>query len=144
EPMATGPCTEQIELRLLDAVLRLAPGAVQAFVQLHGIRVGNVGDHEARVHALGPVFQAGQHAPGPLPRPSRVGELADQALLEPGALIVVLEDFFCLLNASLEALVARQANDVLHAAAFTPAQQRLTTEPRVPANDDPELGPCLA
>src|SRR5690606_908426 len=119
--MATGPCAEQVKLGLLDAVLGLAPGAVQAFVQLHGIRVRNVGDYEARVHALGPIFQAGQHASGSVPRPSRIGEFADQALLAPGALIVVLEDFFCLPNASLKALITSQADEVLHVAAFAPA-----------------------
>lgn len=58
EAMATSARAEHIKLVLLDAILGLASGAVQPFIQLHGIRVRNVGHHEARIDALSTILQA--------------------------------------------------------------------------------------
>src|SRR5690606_11888094 len=113
-------------------------------MELPGLAVPDVGDDGAWVDPLGAIFQTGQHASGPIPRPGSVGEFTDQALLAPGALVVAFEDFLRWRNACLKALVACQADDVLHATALAPAYQALTAEPRVATDDDVHLGPYLA
>jgi len=64
-----------------------------------------------RLTPLGSIVQAGQHAPGPIPRTGGVGELTDHALLASGALVIAFEDVLSLRNASLQALIARQVSE---------------------------------
>ena len=88
EAVAAGTGAEQIELRLLDAVLGLAAGAVQPLVQLYGVAL-EIGHHEARVVALAAVLEPGDHAPLDVPAVGRVDELVDQPLLDAAALVLV-------------------------------------------------------
>jgi hypothetical protein len=81
ELVATGPGAEQVELHFLDSVLRLAALAVQSLVEWLGLAF-DVRDREARVVALRPVLEPGDHPSFSLPALRRVRELAD---LKPGA-----------------------------------------------------------
>ena len=92
---------------------------------------------------LGAVFQAGEHASRSVPGRGRITELADQALLGPGASVVTLEYLFGQFHTHLKAGVASQADDVLHIGPFAPAQQPLTTEPGVAPDDDLHIWPGL-
>src|SRR5690606_17210556 len=143
--VATGAGAEQVELRFLDAVLGFTPGTIQLIVQLYriGLRTGNVGDDEARVHALGTVFQAGEYASRSVPGRGRITEFTDQALLGPDASVVTLEYLFGQFHTRLKARVAGQADDVLHVGPLAPAQQTLTTESGVAPDDDPYIRPGL-
>src|SRR3982751_5248278 len=142
---AVAACTgsEQIELCLLDAVLGLAPGAVQPLVQLYGVAF-EIGHDKARVVALAAMLESRDHATLDVPAVGRVSELVDQTLLGAAALVLVGEHQFGVSHPRFQASVASQPDDVAHARALAPAQQSLAAEPGVAAHDDPALGPGLA
>ena len=75
---------EQVELLLLDAVLHVASGAVEASIQVPG-RTLEVGQNIARVGSPGTVLGLDDDAPGPVPALCGIGELAEAALLAGAA-----------------------------------------------------------
>lgn len=139
EPMAARARAEQIELRLLDPVLGLAARAVQLVVQHSGLGF-EVGYHEARIHALRAVLEAGDDPPLAIPAGRRVMERADLALLGAGALVRLAHRHLYHRDGSIQSAVACQPDQVTDARALAPANEILSAEPRVGAHDDARLG----
>ena len=92
EALATRARTEHIPLRLLDPILGLTALTVESVVERLIAVVAvmtrqEMADDEARVDALGTVFEPGHHAPGDIPALGGVDELADLSLLLAALLI---------------------------------------------------------
>ena len=137
-----GPVGEQVELLLLDGVLGVAPGAVDALVDgPAGDRFGQGGDDEAGVGLAGEVFGLGDDAAraGPA-RPGGVFELhkdADRAAvgprLDPGG-----EEFR--LDFADQPVVAGDADDVVHAVVLAPGHDLLADVGGIGPHQDPDSG----
>jgi hypothetical protein len=80
ECVATGTRAEQIELRFLDAILGLAPLAVELVVKIIG-RPIKIGHHEARIGPLRAGRQTGEEAALDV---SRLGALQQTLATETG------------------------------------------------------------
>lgn len=81
--VARGAVGEQLELLLLDAVLHLAAGAVEAVVE--GLAVAlQIGHHEARIGVLGAALEAGDDPAFPGPALRAVAKLGEPLLLAAG------------------------------------------------------------
>jgi len=81
---------------------------------LYGVAF-EVGDDEARVGALDPVFEPRDHTALVTPGLGRVAELADEPLLDVLLGIVVGQGRFGQLDRRVQPGIARQADDVAHA-----------------------------
>ena len=85
EALATRARTEQIKLRLLDPILGLTALTLQPVVERLIAAVAvmtrqEIANDEARVDALGTVFEPRHHAPGDVPALGGIGEFADLSL----------------------------------------------------------------
>ena len=142
-----GAASEEIELALLDAVLHLAAGAVDALVEAAGVDLGGTqrGDDEAWVgRATGP-FGLADDAPPARPAveggPAEVAKAACRPagagglLLRPGEVDGEFLD---------EARIAGEAEDEVDPVCLAPGHQRLAGEAAVGAQQDPNPGPAGA
>ena len=141
--MGTGAISEQPQLLLLDPVLHLASGAVDLVIELLGIAV-EIGDDKSWITPLCGDLELGDHCTLAPQRLGAIAQVEKDSLLFLGfleALFHVNERFF---DHSLQPLIARQADNVAHTVALTPAQHMVTAEARVGPQNDPHGRPGLA
>jgi len=139
------PVGEQGHL-LLDAVFHLAAGAVELLVEilwapLFGRERGN---HEARVLPLVEILGFGHDAARSRPALFRlVLELGEDTGRLAAALMHPLRLMHLGAGDALQALIAGQAEGVIHRIGLAPGHQLLAAEAAVGAQHDPDLGPAL-
>jgi hypothetical protein len=104
----------------------------------------HIGHHKARVVALGPVLEPGDHAPLAIPAVGGIAKFPDLALLHPAGGILFGQGQLGHRYDGLQACIARHAEHVAHAMALAPAHQALAAEARIAAHDDRHIGPRLA
>ena len=128
-----GAVGEQPQLLLLDAVLHVATGAVQFFVEhLLGNRLpAKAGHHEARIAAVGTPqpLGLGHHPALVAPRVQRpVAELPKPPRCSPGRRSAEPRLAQRLADGSLQAWVARQTEHIVDALALTSRHNPFTTK----------------
>ena len=109
----------------------------------HGLGV-QVGDHEARVGALGQVLGLGDHPPGARPTlagaitqlPKPPGGQTRLHMASPGLAQRLRNPF-------LQPLIARQAQQVTHAIGLAPTHYLLSAKPRISPYIDAYVRPAL-
>ncbi len=142
EGVAAGPPGEQVELLLLDPVLHPPARAIHVFIEMPPV-AGKGGRDAAVVRPEAVVLRLGDHSAVRLPRPRAVHELAEQLRLRlqpreqrPRVLAQLRAE-------RLQAAVPGDADDVVHAVAFAPAEHPVPAEAAVAAEDDAHARPLL-
>src|SRR5487761_2532077 len=121
ELVAAGASAEEIQLGLLDTVLRFAAQAVEFVVKNLGRQI-EVGYYEARVGALVAELQAGDQTALDVPGIGRIAELADDALLLASLLEGGRQTALPELHLLVQARVARDTDHIANIIALAPAQ----------------------
>jgi hypothetical protein len=133
---------------LLDHLqLHLAVRAVELFVQLlRRPGVGPKGSHPvARIFLAFDLLGLGHHPAPPAPGLScALEELGERPRRFPRPPMFLFGLLHGPPDDPPQSRVAREAQHVVHAVLFTPGQQLLTAEARVPAQNDSHLGPAPA
>ena len=112
-----------------------------------GIRVtgAQVGDDKTRIGLARQVFRLADHPPFTGPGFARaVAEVTETPGGLAGALTGQAGRFHFFAQGLLQALVARQTQNIAHVVGLAPGHDRVTAETRVCANDDPRLWPTCA
>ncbi len=129
---------------LLDAVLHIAAGAVQLFVQRLGRHVVGAQrrHHKAWVALVAHALGLADHAAASRPcRERAIGEVLEQAMLFGLPLLQTLE---LRLQFGGQASVARQAEHKIHPVFLAPIHQVVPGEPAVGAQHDGHFWEALA
>ena len=143
ESVAACAVGEQIQLLFLDPVLHLAALTVHIFIQL--LRIArNVGHDEPWIVTLLGVLGFDNHTATPLPRPSRIGERAEDALRLACLLELPLGTPDFIASSATKGGVFGQSENVADAVRIAPPHQSPATEPTVAPDGDFHVRPGFA
>src|SRR6202162_2276315 len=140
------PVREQVQL-LLDAVFHLAARAVQLFVDFRSGPVlrAQRGNQVAWIFLALDLFRFGDHPPRSRPAfLGAIGELTEHPRRFSRAPVLLLGLVHGAADDPSQALVAREAEYIVHRAGFAPSQQLLPAKTRVGSQDDAGLRPPRA